>query len=37
MIYYNFPTMDFDFAISSRTWESAVVAAGILKVSILND
>lgn len=29
--------MDFDFAISSRTWESAVVAAGILKVSVLND
>lgn len=29
--------MYFDFAISSRTWESAVVVASILKVSVLND
>lgn len=28
--------MYFDFAVSSRTWESAVVAASVLKMSILN-
>lgn len=28
--------MYFDFAISSGTWESAVVAASILKMSVLN-
>ena len=37
IIYYSFHTMYFDFAISSRTWESAVVVASILKMSILND
>ena len=29
--------MNFDFAIGSRTWESAVVVASIFQVSILND
>lgn len=29
--------MNFDFAISSRTWESAVVVASIFQMSILND
>lgn len=29
--------MNFDFAISSRTWESAVIVASIFQVSILND
>lgn len=35
-LWCNFHTMYFDFAISSRTWESAVVAASILKMSVLN-
>lgn len=29
--------MHFDFAIGSRTWESAVVVASVFQVSILND
>jgi hypothetical protein len=32
-----FHTVYFDFAVRSRTWESTVVAACILKLRILND